>query len=53
MGKIMIGNLTKRFFGKILTNNKRHKLVFMARVLIEKIRKPHDIQYSILIKDAK
>ena len=35
--------LTKRFFGIFFIYNKRYKLVFMARVLIEKIRKPRDI----------
>ena len=44
-------NLAEKFSGIILINNKRYKVVFMARVLIEKIREPDDIQYWILNKE--
>ena len=44
-------NLAENFSGKILINNKRYKVVLMAKVLIEKIREPDDIDYWILNKE--
>ena len=42
--------MAERFTGKILINNKRYKVVLMAKVLIEKIREPEDINFWILDK---
>ena len=43
--------MAERFTGKILINNKRYKVVLMAKVLIEKIREPEDINFWILVKN--
>ena len=45
-------NLAETFSGIILANNKRYKVVLMARVLIEKIKEPYDIEYWILNKEV-
>ena len=43
--------MAENFAGTIIINNKKYKVVLMARVLIEKIREPQDIEYWILNKD--
>ena len=43
-------SLAEKFSGITLINGKKYKIVLMARVLIEKIREPNDIQFWILDK---
>ena len=43
-------SLAEKFSGIISINGKRYKIVLMARVLIDKIREPNDIQFWILDK---
>ena len=44
-------NIAERFSGRILINKKKYKVVLMAKVLINKIREPEDINYWILDKE--
>ena len=44
-------NIAERFSGRILINNKKYRVVLMAKVLIDKIKEPEDINYWILNKD--
>ena len=44
-------NIAEYFAGIININNKNYKVVLMAKVLIDKIREPEDIEYWILNKD--
>ena len=44
-------NIAERFSGRILINNKKYRVVLMAKVLIEKIREPNDINFWILDKE--
>ena len=44
-------NIAERFSGRILINKKKYKVVLMAKVLIDKIREPEDINYWILDKE--
>lgn len=44
-------NMAEKFSGKISINNKRYRVVLMAKVLINKIREPEDINFWILNKE--
>lgn len=44
-------NIAEQYSGIISFNNKKYKIVLMARVLIDKIREPEDINYWILNKE--
>ena len=43
-------NIAEKFSGKITINNKKYKVVLMARVLIDQIREPPDINFWITSK---
>ena len=43
--------MAEYFAGIININNKKYKILLMARVLIEKIREPEDVEYWILNND--
>ena len=43
--------MAENFAGIININNKKYKVLLMARVLIEKIREPEELEYWILNKD--
>ena len=44
-------NIAEKFSGKISINNKKYRVVLMAKVLISKIREPEDINFWILNKE--
>ena len=44
-------NIADKFSGKISINNKRYKVVLMAKVLISKIREPENFNFWILNKE--
>ena len=44
-------NIAERFSGRILINGKKYKVVLMAKVLIDKIKEPEDINFWILNKE--
>ena len=43
--------LAEKFAGKLFICGKKYKIVLMAKVLIEKIREPNDINFWILDKE--
>ena len=44
-------SIAEQYSGIICFNNKKYKIVLMARVLIDKIREPEDVNYWILNKE--
>ena len=44
-------NIAERFSGKITINKKNYRVVLMAKILINEIREPHDINFWILNKE--
>ena len=44
-------SIAEQYSGIICFNNKKYKIVLMARVLIDKIREPEDVKYWILNKE--
>ena len=46
-------NIAERFSERILINKKKYRVVLMAKVLIDKIKEPEDINYWIISKENK